>query len=106
MEYISRDEIIKATGGELIVKGTNALYNNVSIDTRAIRDNDIFVAIKGEKFNANDFVLEASIKGASICIIDEIKFKNTELDMKTSVIMVGDTNKAIMQLAKFYINKL
>ncbi|MBK5241270.1 UDP-N-acetylmuramoyl-tripeptide--D-alanyl-D-alanine ligase [Clostridium sp.] len=106
MEYISRDEIIEATGGELIVKGTNALYNNVSIDTRAIRDNDIFIALKGENFNANDFVLEASKSGASICIIDEVKFKVAELDMKTSVIMVGDTNKVIMQLAKFYINKL
>lgn len=106
MEYISRDEIVQATGGELIVNGTNALYNNVSIDTRAIRDNDIFIALKGENFNANDFVIEASEKGASICIIDEIKFKITELDMKTSVIMVEDTSKAIMQLAKFYIKKL
>ncbi|MGH4120069.1 UDP-N-acetylmuramoyl-tripeptide--D-alanyl-D-alanine ligase [Clostridium sp.] len=106
MEYISRDEIIEATGGELIVKGTNALCNNVSIDTRAISDNDIFIALKGENFNANDFVLQASKSGASICIVDEVKFKNTELDMKTSVIMVQDTNVAIMQLAKFYINKL
>jgi UDP-N-acetylmuramoyl-tripeptide--D-alanyl-D-alanine ligase len=106
MEYISRDEIVQATGGELIVKGEALLYNNVSIDTRAIRDNDIFIALNGENFNANDFILEASKKGASICIIDEIKFQSVDLDSKTSVIVVEDTNKAIMQLAKFYINKL
>jgi UDP-N-acetylmuramoyl-tripeptide--D-alanyl-D-alanine ligase len=106
MDYISRDEIVQATGGELIVKGEALLYNNVSIDTRAIRDNDIFIALKGKNFNANDFILEASKKGASICIIDEIKFQSADWDAKTSVIVVEDTNKAIMQLAKFYINKL
>lgn len=106
MEYISRDEIVQATGGELIVKGEALLYNNVSIDTRAIRDNDIFIALKGKNFNANNFILEAGKKGASICIIDEIKFQGVDLDAKTSIILVEDTNKAIMQLAKFYINKL
>ncbi|MGK0468025.1 UDP-N-acetylmuramoyl-tripeptide--D-alanyl-D-alanine ligase [Clostridium sp.] len=106
MEYISRDEIVQATGGELIVKGEDLLYNNVSIDTRAISDNDIFIALKGENFNANDFILEASKKGASLCIIDEIKFQGVDWDAKTSVIVVEDTNKAIMQLAKFYIDKL
>lgn len=106
MEYISFDEILEATGGEIIVKGENILYNNVSIDTREIKEKDIFIALKGENFNANDFTLEASSKGASICIVDEIKFEKTKLDKKTSVIKVEDTKKALLNLAKFYINKL
>jgi len=106
MEYISFDEILEATGGEIIVKGENILYNNVSIDTREIKENDIFIALKGENFNANDFTLEASSKGASICIVDEIKFEKIKLDKKTSVIKVEDTKKALLNLAKFYINKL
>ncbi len=112
MDYITYDEIIDATGGELLVKGKSsfykgeALYNNVSIDTRAIKANDIFIALKGENFNANDFVLEASEKGASICIIDEIKFETALINVKTTVIKVPDTKKALMQIAKFYINKL
>jgi UDP-N-acetylmuramoyl-tripeptide--D-alanyl-D-alanine ligase len=112
MEYISFDEIIEATCGEIVVKGEgvfykdDALYNNVSIDTRAIKDKDIFIAIKGENFNANDFVIEASKQGASICIVDEIKFEEAQLNKKTSVIKVADTKKALLELAKFYINKL
>ncbi|MFT5871326.1 MAG: UDP-N-acetylmuramoyl-tripeptide--D-alanyl-D-alanine ligase [Clostridium sp.] len=106
MEYISLDEIIEATAGEIVVEGQRALYNNVSIDTRAIEDGDIFIAIKGENFNANNFVIEASKKGASICIIDEIKFEKSQLNEKTIVIKVADTKKALLNLAKFYINKL
>lgn len=106
MEYISYDEILEAIAGEIIVKGERGLYNNVSIDTRAIKDNDIFIAIKGENFNANDFVIEASKKGASICIVDEIKFEQMQLNKKTSIIKVKDTKKALLELAKFYISKL
>jgi len=106
MEYISYDEIIEAVAGEIVVKGERGIYNNVSIDTRAIKTNDIFIALKGENFNANDFVIEASKKGASICIVDEIKFEESQLNKKTSIIKVADTKKALLELAKFYINKL
>lgn len=106
MEFISIVEIIEATGGELIVQGECALHNNVCIDTRAIKDKDIFIAIKGENFNANDFASEASKKGASICIVDEMKFEKTEFNKETSVIKVADTKKALLNLAKYYINKL
>jgi UDP-N-acetylmuramoyl-tripeptide--D-alanyl-D-alanine ligase len=119
MEYITLDEIIKAIGGEVVVEGESAfykgesafnkgdkLYNNVSIDTRAIKDKDIFIALKGENFNANDFVIEASKNGASICIIDEIKFEKSQINKNTTVIKVTDTKKALLNLARFYMNKL
>jgi len=106
MEYITISEIIEATEGELLLKGEETKFNNVCIDTRAIKDKDIFIAIKGENFNANDFALEASKKGASICIIDDMKFKKAEFNKKTAVIRVVDTKKALLMLAKFYIKKL
>ncbi len=113
MEYITLNEIIRATRGEMLVKGESAfckgerdLYNNVCMDTRNIKDKDIFIALKGENYNANDFILEASKKGASICIIDEVKFDLSSLDHKTSIIVVEDTKKALSDLAKFYLNKL
>lgn len=106
MEYISFDQIVKAVGGEVIVKGESGIYNNVCIDTRIIKENDIFIAIKGENFNANDFVIEASERGASICIVDEINFEEVKLNKKTSIIKVVDTKKALLSLAKFYLSEL
>jgi len=106
MEYISLSEVLEATGGEIVFKGEHVLQSNVCIDTRVIKENDIFIAIKGDNFNANDFAVEASKKGASICIVDEIKFKKTELNKRTYVIKVIDSKKALLNLAKFYIHKL
>ncbi|MCB2340812.1 UDP-N-acetylmuramoyl-tripeptide--D-alanyl-D-alanine ligase [Clostridium estertheticum] len=106
MEYITTNEIIDAIHGELVLQGEKTKHNNICIDTRIIKDEDVFIAIKGENFNANDYALEASKKGASICIIDDMKFKRSEFNKKTSVIKVEDTKKALLMLAKFYINKL
>ncbi|MBX4269255.1 UDP-N-acetylmuramoyl-tripeptide--D-alanyl-D-alanine ligase [Clostridium estertheticum] len=106
MEFITTNEIIEAIHGELVLQGEKIKHNNICIDTRIIKDEDVFIAIKGENFNANDYALEASKKGASICIIDDMKFEKSEFNKKTSVIKVEDTKKALLMLAKFYINKL
>ena len=44
--------------------------NTVSIDTRKIEPKSLFVAIKGENFDANTFAKEALEKGALYVLID------------------------------------
>jgi UDP-N-acetylmuramoyl-tripeptide--D-alanyl-D-alanine ligase len=69
----------------------------VSIDTRKIEPNSIFVAIKGERFDANTFATEALEKGASYVIIDNESF---HIDQRT--ILVEDSLVALQQLAKYH----
>jgi UDP-N-acetylmuramoyl-tripeptide--D-alanyl-D-alanine ligase len=70
---------------------------SVSIDTRRITPNSIFVAIKGEKYDANTFANEALLKGASYVIIDDARFF---IDERT--ILVSDSLIALQELAKFH----
>lgn len=71
--------------------------NAVSIDTRKIESNSLFVAIKGERFDANTFAEEALIKGASYVIIDDESFY---IDERT--ILVEDSLVALQELAQFH----
>lgn len=71
--------------------------NSVSIDTRKIEPNSLFVAIKGEHFDANTFAKEALDKGASYVIIDNESFY---IDQRT--ILVEDSLIALQELAKFH----
>lgn len=105
MEYISLEEILEAIEGKLYHKGSNLNYNDICIDTRKIAAGNIYVAIKGEVFNGNDFVEEAVQKGALLCIVDEISFDINKIKGST-IIKVEDTKKALMSLAKYYRNKL
>ena len=75
--------------------------NSVSIDTRKIEPNSFFVAIKGERFDANTFAKEALEKGASFVIID-----NPEFFIDERTILVKDSLIALQELAKFHRNYL
>ena len=65
-------DILKITQGILICGSEDIEVDNFEKDTRNLKEGDTFVAIKGEKFNGNDFYKEAIEKGAKACILSEI----------------------------------
>lgn len=71
--------------------------NAVSIDTRKIENNSLFVAIKGENFDANTFANEALEKGASYVILDN---RDYYVDQRT--ILVENSLVTLQELAKFH----
>ena len=70
---------------------------SVVIDTRKITPNSLFVALKGERFDANTFTKKALDNGASYVLIDN---KDYFIDFRT--ILVEDCLIALQQLAKFH----
>ncbi len=71
--------------------------HSVSIDTRNIVEGCLFVAIKGDRFDANTFAVEALSKGASYVIIDNADYY---LDGRT--IVVKESLETLQELAKFH----
>ena len=63
-------DIIEICNGELFCGNLDLECVNFCKDTREINFGDVYVGIKGETFNGNDFYHDAFDKGASICIID------------------------------------
>ena len=102
---LSFKEILKAIDGEVIVEGKET-FNRLCIDTRKIENDNIYLAIKGEKFNGNEFVKEAFSKGASIAIVDEVLFNVEEFKELGTVIKVNNSEKALLNLASYYRKKL
>lgn len=71
--------------------------SGISTDTRKIKKDSIFFALKGENFNANEFAEEALEKGAAYAVIDE------ELPGKNErFLRVEDSLKALQQLASYH----
>ena len=54
----------------------NAQIKSISTDTRLLKKNSLFIAIKGENFDGNNFVDDALSKGSNIIIADNKLFKN------------------------------
>ncbi|MEA4826783.1 MAG: Mur ligase domain-containing protein, partial [Clostridium sp.] len=106
MEILYFEEIVKAVQGKVYINADKHKYNNLSTDTRKICKDSIFIALKGQNFNGNDYVEQASSNGANLCIVDEIKFRDSNLKDNTSIILVEDTRKALLDLAEYYRSKL
>ena len=76
--------------------------NGISFDSRTTKNKDLFVAIKGEKYNGNKYINHAISKGAKVIIYSgKIKKSN-----KAKFINVKDTRKVLSELsAKYYKKK-
>jgi len=104
---------IKITIDDLFELPNAAVYNSdsykpvsaVSIDSRNIKKDSLFIAVKGEKFDGHNFICDAIDAGASAIIIDENKadkFKGLDIP----VVTVKNTTTALGDLAKVWRSKL
>ena len=78
----------------------NTKIRNASINSKKIKKNDIFFAIKGKKKNGNLFVNEAFNKGASLAIVNKVnKFKNPskQIKVKNTLKFLTETSSTIRE---------
>ena len=72
-------------------------FKNISIDTRKIKKNSLFFAIKGDNFNGNDFAEDALKNGALIAFVDDKKFIN---NTNKRIIYVKDTIQTLRKICR------
>ncbi|HEX8949649.1 MAG TPA: UDP-N-acetylmuramoyl-tripeptide--D-alanyl-D-alanine ligase [Dissulfurispiraceae bacterium] len=94
---VSIEDIIEATGGELVSKGA-ACLTGVSIDSRTIKKGELFIALKGERFDGHEYVAKALETGGGAVINRTFNFQLSTFKDK-AVIRVDDTLRALQDLA-------
>ena len=72
-------------------------YPSVQTDTRKIKEDDIFFALKGDRFNGNTFTEKAFVAGAAYAVIDDPEYAHF-----ARTILVEDVLKSLQELAKFH----
>lgn len=101
MKGLALKEIVTAINGELLSGGVNG-FTGVSIDSRTIKDGELFFALKGERFDGHDFLKEALEKGGG-AVVNSIPARLTDDKV---LIMVKDTVMALQDLAHFWRKRL
>lgn len=72
-------------------------FPSVQTDTRKLQKDDLFFALKGDKFNGNAFALKALELGAAYAVIDEDVNSND-----SRLIKVDNALETLQQLAKLH----
>ena len=79
-------------GGRLI--GADAAFGAVMTDTRELREGALFVALRGDHFDGNDFIAEAEAKGAAGALVSR------PAPISLGQIEVPDTRRALGAMAR------
>ena len=99
------EDIFDIPTSEIINPDSYKPVTSVSIDSRNIAKESLFIAIKGDRFDGHDFLRNAINNGASAVVINKSKYRNFE-DIEIPVITVKDTTIALGNIAKIWRKKL
>ncbi|MBI5397642.1 MAG: UDP-N-acetylmuramoyl-tripeptide--D-alanyl-D-alanine ligase [Verrucomicrobia bacterium] len=83
---------------------SDAIYTGVSSDTRQLRPGEIFVALRGERFDGHDYLEEAAQRGAVAAIVSDRRRLPASLALP--LIEVDDTLQALQRLAATYRQRM
>ena len=102
-KIINVKKVLEITNGKLVYGEDSITCVTFSRDSRIVEPGDVYLGIKGENFNGSAFYLDALEKGASVCILQDVK---PDLDKvkkfnKVAIIVVDDVVKALQQIATY-----
>jgi UDP-N-acetylmuramoyl-tripeptide--D-alanyl-D-alanine ligase len=90
----------RAVAGRLY--GANVQFSGVATDSRVLDRGELFVALKGERFDGHDFVRQAFDRGAAAAIVDDEHVRVFEGQVAGSLLAVADPLAALGALAAYW----
>ncbi|MBO9665069.1 UDP-N-acetylmuramoyl-tripeptide--D-alanyl-D-alanine ligase [Dokdonella sp.] len=94
MVNLRLSDVAKWSGGRL--RGADVVVSNVSTDTRTLGPGALFVALKGERYDAHDFAATAREQGAAaLLVMRELDVDLPQVVVADSLIALGDVARAL-----------
>ncbi|MBI3609316.1 MAG: UDP-N-acetylmuramoyl-tripeptide--D-alanyl-D-alanine ligase [Nitrospirae bacterium] len=106
--FLTAAEIVSATGGRLMRGDPIRAVPGLSTDSRTIQSGDLFIAIKGERFDGHEFIYEALARGACGVLVNvsahRIPKTAAEEALLRDRILIGVTATvtALQDIARFH----
>jgi UDP-N-acetylmuramoyl-tripeptide--D-alanyl-D-alanine ligase len=101
MKPIPLDTLLSFTDGHVRQAAAARAVTRVVTDSRKAGPEDVFVALRGERFDAHDFVPQVAAGGAAAVVVAEVR-ADWQLPAGCTVLEVGDTLAALQDLARGY----
>jgi UDP-N-acetylmuramoyl-tripeptide--D-alanyl-D-alanine ligase len=89
-------EAAAALGGR--ASGGDALFTGVSTDSRSLREGDLFVALRGERFDGHGFIKAAAAAKAAAAMVDS----GYRGEYPLPALVVNDTKRSLGDLARYW----
>jgi len=103
MKDILVKDIVRICNGKLICGNEETACENFVRDSRIVRNGEIYLGIKGEKYHGSTFYKEALKNGAAGCILQDVEISDEDINTYKNqfIIKVEDVVKALGQIAAY-----
>lgn len=103
---ITVKDILNVTNGKLIIGRKEEICEDFCRDSREVKENDIYLGIKGETINGSIYFEEAFEKGAKGAILQDIEITEDQKQKYQNkfIIIVENTIKAMQKIAEYKRN--
>lgn len=102
MEHIKVKDLVEASGGRLLCGDPEAVIEDIRIDSRTVKGNDLFVPLIGEKVDAHKFIGQVLSAGAAAVLTSE----HDSMESDRAWIRVADTRTALQAIGAWYRSRL
>ncbi len=102
MEHMTVNEIVEAVQGRLLCGDGSTPLVHISIDSRTMKGQDLFVPLVGEKVDAHRFIDQAFSVGAAAVLTSE----HDSMEDDHPWIQVKDTKQALQDIGRYYRKRL
>jgi UDP-N-acetylmuramoyl-tripeptide--D-alanyl-D-alanine ligase len=99
MANMTAGEVESSTGGLLMCGARGTAITGISIDSRTVRQGDLFIAIRGPKHDGHRFILPALSKGARGAVVQAPYEPPEGFPADGFLLRVDDTHQALKDLA-------
>ncbi|MEM7807186.1 MAG: Mur ligase domain-containing protein, partial [Planctomycetota bacterium] len=97
MTPISLDDLANVIGTAR--PGRAAMVSRLRTDSREVRPGDVYLALRGERFDGHDFVRQAFEAGALSVVVERLP---TDRSSDEPVLVVRDTRKTLADIARWH----
>ncbi len=106
------DHLLQATQGQLFSQGSQTQFTAFSHDSRQLLPGELFVAVRGERSDGHDYLLDAIQRGATGLLLEgrilNALPQDTLINLaqsNTTTIVVDDTRMALREYATFILHE-
>ncbi len=106
MTPLSLENVLTGTGA--VMRGalpTETVFTRIERNSRQVQPGDLFIAVRGERFNGHDFVADAAAAGASAALVSR-EWSDEHLDAGLPLLVVDDPVAALQRLAAWWRSQL
>ncbi|MEO0335494.1 MAG: UDP-N-acetylmuramoyl-tripeptide--D-alanyl-D-alanine ligase [Pseudomonadota bacterium] len=101
MINLTAEKLAEIVGGKVLSQGESS-FTGFGTDTRSDLADQLFVALKGETFDAHKFLSQACDQGARVLLVHDSSAVEESVLSRAGVVLVGDTLVALGQLATWW----